>query len=125
RRAFDEISRDLAAPHPMQRLLQGDVGSGKTIVAALAMLQAAENGYQAALMAPTEILAEQHFLKLAAWLAPLGIEVVWLSGSRPKRERDAALARLAAGSALLAVGTHALIEDPVTLPRLGLSVVDE
>ena len=125
RRAFAEISRDLATPHPMQRLLQGDVGSGKTIVAALAMLQAAENGYQAALMAPTEILAEQHFLKLGAWLAPLGVEVVWLSGSRPKREREASIARLAAGSVLLAVGTHALIEDPVTLPQLGLSIVDE
>ena len=125
RRAGDEIARDLAAPHPMQRLLQGDVGSGKTIVAALAMLQAAENGHQAVLMAPTEILAEQHWTKLAGWLEPLGLDVAWLSGSRSKREREAAMARLATGETLLAVGTHALIEDPVLVPRLGLAVVDE
>ena len=124
-RAWSEIAADLAAPHPMQRLLQGDVGSGKTLVAALAMLQAAENGWQAAMMAPTEILAEQHWRKLSAWLAPLGVEVAWLSGGRRKREREAALARLASGEVLLAVGTHALIEDPVTLPRLALAVVDE
>ena len=120
-----EIAADLAAPHPMQRLLQGDVGSGKTLVAALAMLQAVENGWQAAMMAPTEILAEQHWKKLSAWLAPLGLEVAWLSGSRKKREREVELARLASGEVLLAVGTHALIEDPVTLPRLALAVVDE
>lgn len=125
RRASDEIARDLAARHPMQRLLQGDVGSGKTIVAALAMLQAAENGYQAALMAPTEILAEQHWSKLASWLGALDIEVAWLSGSRGKRDREAAMARLASGETRLAVGTHALIEDPVLMPRLGLAVVDE
>ncbi len=124
-RAVDEIARDLAAPHPMQRLLQGDVGSGKTIVAALAMLQAAESGHQAVLMAPTEILAEQHWKKLAAWLEPLGVGIAWLSGSRKKREREAELARLASGEALIAVGTHALIEDPVALPRLGLVIVDE
>ncbi len=124
-RAVADIAADLAAPHPMQRLLQGDVGSGKTLVAALAMLQAAENGWQAAMMAPTEILAEQHWKKLAAWLAPLGLEVAWLSGSRRKREREAELARLARGEVLLAVGTHALIEDPVILPRLALAVVDE
>lgn len=125
RRAVGEIARDLATPHPMQRLLQGDVGSGKTIVAAMAMLQAVENGFQAALMAPTEILAEQHYLKLAGWLDPLGLAVEWLAGSRPKKEREAALARLAAGESMLAVGTHALIEDPVAMPRLGLAVVDE
>ncbi|WP_088179482.1 ATP-dependent DNA helicase RecG [Zoogloea sp. LCSB751] len=124
-RAFAEIARDLASDHPMQRLLQGDVGSGKTCVAALAMLQAAESGRQAVLMAPTEILAEQHFRKLAAWLAPLGIEVAWLSGSRKKKEREATMARLASGEILLAVGTHALIEDPVALPLLALAVVDE
>lgn len=124
-RAAAEIAADLAAAHPMQRLLQGDVGSGKTIVAALAMLQAVENGYQAALMAPTEILAEQHWRKLAGWLAPLGLEIGWLSGSRRKREREAELERLASGELQLAVGTHALIEDPVTLPRLALAVVDE
>ena len=125
RRVVAEIAADLAAAHPMQRLLQGDVGSGKTIVAALAMLQAVENGFQAALMAPTEILAEQHYLKLKAWLEPLGVEVAWLSGSRNKRARAAELARLACGECLLAVGTHALIEDPVALPRLGLVIVDE
>jgi ATP-dependent DNA helicase RecG len=125
RRAVDEVSRDLAQAHPMQRLLQGDVGSGKTIVAALAMLQAVENGYQAALMAPTEILAEQHYRKLAAWLEPMGIQVAWLSGSQKKKERTAMRARLESGEALLAVGTHALIEDSVVLSRLGLAVVDE
>ncbi|MFT3734183.1 MAG: ATP-dependent DNA helicase RecG [Rhodocyclaceae bacterium] len=125
RRAVDEIAADLAQPHPMQRLLQGDVGSGKTIVAALAMLQAAEHGYQAALMAPTEILAEQHYRKLAAWLAPLGLQVAWLSGSQKKKDREANRALLASGEALLAVGTHALIEDDVLLARLGLAVVDE
>ncbi|MBX3679281.1 ATP-dependent DNA helicase RecG [Cognatazoarcus halotolerans] len=124
-RAWGEIATDLASPHPMQRLLQGDVGSGKTIVAALAMLHAAEAGFQAALMAPTEILAEQHYLKLAEWLPPLGIQVAWLSGSQKKRERTAMQALLASGEAMLAVGTHALIEDPVAFPRLGLAVVDE
>ncbi len=125
RRAVAEIGADLAVPHPMQRLLMGDVGSGKTIVAALAMLQAVDAGWQAALMAPTEILAEQHWQKMAAWLAPLGQEVAWLSGSRGKRAREAELARLASGELRLAVGTHALIEDPVALPQLGLAVVDE
>jgi ATP-dependent DNA helicase RecG len=125
RRAVDEIARDLALPHPMQRLLQGDVGSGKTIVAALAMLQAAEAGWQAALMAPTEILAEQHFRKLESWLEPLGIKVAWLAGSQKKKQREAAIAMLASGEAMLAVGTHALIEDPVAFPKLGLAVVDE
>ncbi len=124
-RAFAEIAADLASDHPMQRLLQGDVGSGKTCVAALAMLLAAENGRQAVLMAPTEILAEQHYRKLADWLAPIGLEVAWLSGSRKKKAREATMARLAAGEILLAVGTHALIEDPVALPLLALAVVDE
>ncbi|WP_026258793.1 ATP-dependent DNA helicase RecG [Uliginosibacterium gangwonense] len=124
-RAVDEIARDLAQNYPMQRLLQGDVGSGKTIVAALAMLQAAENGMQAALMAPTEILAEQHYRKLDSWLRPLGLEVVWLSGSQKKRERKVMLEKLDAGDALLIVGTHALIEDSVALDKLGLAVVDE
>jgi len=125
RRVSAEIAHDLAMPHPMQRLLQGDVGSGKTIVAALAMLQAVENGWQAALMAPTEILAEQHYLKLSAWLAPLELEIAWLSGSRGKRARERTLQALASGQVQLAVGTHALIEDPVTMPKLGLSIVDE
>jgi len=109
----------------MQRLLQGDVGSGKTIVAALAMLRAAEHGAQAALMAPTEILAEQHYRKLAGWLAPLGIEVGWLSGSLKKSLKRAMVERLQSGELLLAVGTHALIEDAVDFPNLALAVVDE
>ncbi|MBK9086228.1 MAG: ATP-dependent DNA helicase RecG [Sterolibacteriaceae bacterium] len=124
-RAWQEIARDLADAHPMQRLLQGDVGSGKTIVAALAMLRAAEHGAQAALMAPTEILAEQHSRKLAGWLAPLGIEVGWLSGSLKKSRKRALIERLQSGELLLAVGTHALIEDAVDFPNLALAVVDE
>ena len=124
-RAWGEIATDLAAAHPMQRLLQGDVGSGKTIVAALAMLRAAENGWQSALMAPTEILAEQHYHKLAAWLAPLNIPVAWLSGSQKKKQRMAALATVASGETPLVVGTHALIEDAVEFRRLGLAIVDE
>lgn len=120
-----EISRDLAAAHPMQRLLQGDVGSGKTIVAALAALQAIENGFQAALMAPTEILAEQHFQKLTAWFDPLGIRVVWLSGSQKKKQKQAAMDDIALGTAQLAVGTHALFQDQVVFHQLGLAIVDE
>ncbi len=124
-RVMDEIRRDLALPHPMQRLLQGDVGSGKTIVAALAALLAIEAGYQAALMAPTEILAEQHYLKLSAWLAPLGVRVSWLSGSLKKAEKASALADVASGEAQLAIGTHALFQDQVEFARLGLAIVDE
>jgi ATP-dependent DNA helicase RecG len=124
-RAWGEIAADLAQPHPMQRLLQGDVGSGKTIVAALAMLQAVEAGHQAALMAPTEILAEQHYRKLAAWLAPLGLEVAWLAGSLKKGRKTAMATALAEGRIALAVGTHALIEETVDFARLGLAIVDE
>ena len=124
-RAWREIATDLGQPHPMQRLLQGDVGSGKTVVAALAMLHAVEAGYQAALMAPTEILAEQHYRKLAAWLEPLGIEVAWLTGSLKKREKEAAIAKVGAGDTPVIVGTHALIEDKVEFARLGLAIVDE
>jgi ATP-dependent DNA helicase RecG len=124
-RVWGEISRDLAQSHPMQRLLQGDVGAGKTVVAALALLQAVENGYQAALMAPTEILAEQHYAKLAAWLGPLGLEIAWLAGAQKKRARAPLLEGLADGSIPFAVGTHALIEDAVSFHRLGLAVVDE
>ncbi len=122
---YAQISADLAQAYPMQRLLQGDVGSGKTIVAALAMLQAAECGFQAALMAPTEILAEQHYQKLSAWLAPLGLEIGWISGSQKKSVRKAVQQKLAEGQLSLVVGTHALIEDPIALPRLALAVVDE
>jgi ATP-dependent DNA helicase RecG len=124
-RAWHEIAADLAQPHPMQRLLQGDVGSGKTVVAALAMLHAVEAGYQAALMAPTEILAEQHYRKLAAWLEPLGLDVAWLTGSLKKREKEAMIAKVGAGDTAIIVGTHALIEDKVEFARLGLAVVDE
>ena len=124
-RVVAELAKDLAEPHPMQRLLQGDVGSGKTVVAALAALQAIENGFQAAIMAPTEILAEQHFLKLSGWLAPLGLNVVWLAASLPKKEKQAALAAVASGEAQLAVGTHALFQEQVAFRNLGLAVIDE
>lgn len=126
-RVLAEIRTDLASPHPMHRLLQGDVGSGKTIVAALAALTALEDrgGFQAAVMAPTEILAEQHYLKFKQWLAPLGIETVWLSGSLKKKAKDAAKTALANGSVRLAVGTHALFQDDVSFHNLGLVIVDE
>jgi ATP-dependent DNA helicase RecG len=124
-RAWAEIAADLGQPHPMQRLLQGDVGSGKTVVAALAMLQAVEAGYQAALMAPTEILAEQHYRKLATWLQPLGLEVAWLTGSLKKREKDAVVKKIGTGETPIVIGTHALIEDKVEFARLGLTIVDE
>jgi ATP-dependent DNA helicase RecG len=124
-RTFAEISRDLAQPHPMQRLLLGDVGSGKTIVAALAALQAIENGYQVALMAPTEILAEQHYLKLRDWLEPLAIVPVWLSGSLKKKDKQLAAGRIASGETLLAIGTHALFQEQISFHKLGLAIVDE
>ncbi len=123
-RAMAEIGGDLARPYPMQRLLQGDVGAGKTIVAALAACQAISAGWQAAFMAPTEILAEQHYLKLRDWLEPLGVKVAWLAGSlksKAKREQLAA----AAADAQLVIGTHALIQDGVDFARLGLAIVDE
>ncbi|OIR01749.1 ATP-dependent DNA helicase RecG [mine drainage metagenome] len=125
RRCWEEIRSDLGEPHPMQRLLQGDVGSGKTVVAALALLTAVENGWQGALMAPTEILAEQHWRKLTHWLAPLGVEVAWLSGSLKKSQKLAMQSAVRQGSARVVVGTHALIEAGVDFPRLGLAVVDE
>ncbi|MEO7623864.1 MAG: ATP-dependent DNA helicase RecG [Gallionella sp.] len=124
-RTFSEISHDLAQPHPMQRLLLGDVGSGKTIVAALAALQTIENGYQVALMAPTEILAEQHYLKLRDWLATLGITPVWLSGSLKKKEKQLAAEHIASGETLLAIGTHALFQQQISFHKLGLAIVDE
>ncbi|HEX5673948.1 MAG TPA: ATP-dependent DNA helicase RecG, partial [Azonexus sp.] len=123
-RAMAEIAGDLAQPYPMQRLLQGDVGAGKTIVAALAACQAISAGWQAAFMAPTEILAEQHYLKLREWLEPLGIKVAWLSGSLKSAAKRAQLAATAA-EAQLVVGTHALIQDGVDFARLGLAIVDE
>ncbi len=124
-RVVEEIAKDMGAPHPMHRLLQGDVGSGKTIVAALAACQAIDAGYQAALMAPTEILAEQHYRKLSAWLEPLGVKVVWLAGSLKTRAKREAAALVESGEAKLAIGTHALIQDSIRFARLGLSVVDE
>ena len=120
-----EISQDLTQPHPMQRLLQGDVGSGKTIVACMAALQAIEHGWQVALMAPTEILAEQHYKKFSQWLAPLNINIAWLTGSQSKKERELALANIASGHAQLAVGTHALFQDIVSFKKLGLAIIDE
>ncbi len=109
----------------MQRLLQGDVGSGKTIVAALAALQAVEAGYQVAVMAPTEILAEQHHAKFSAWLGPLGVAVAWLTSSLARKDKREALARVASGEAAVAVGTHALFQEQVAFQRLGLAIVDE
>lgn len=125
RKVVTEIRHDLAQPHPMQRLLQGDVGSGKTIVACLAALQLIEHDWQVAMMAPTEILAEQHYKKLCGWLQPLGITVAWLTGSQPKKEREQSLSLIANGEALLAVGTHALFQDDVQFKQLGLAIVDE
>lgn len=120
-----EIERDLNQAHPMQRLLQGDVGSGKTIVACMAALQAIESGWQVALMAPTEILAEQHYQKMLGWLGPLGIQTVWLTGSQSKKERELALTAIADGRAQLAVGTHALFQEAVQFKQLGLAIIDE
>jgi ATP-dependent DNA helicase RecG len=124
-KTVDEISRDLALPHPMQRLLQGDVGSGKTVVAALAALQALENGYQVAIMAPTEILGEQHFNKFSGWLNHLGVKVVWLAGNLPAKQKHAIHAEIASGAAQIAIGTHALFQDDVEFSKLGLAIVDE
>jgi len=124
-RVLSEIRADLARPHPMQRLLQGDVGSGKTVVAALAALQAVESGYQVAVMAPTEILAEQHYAKFSQWLAPLNVELARLAGSRARGQRRAQLARVAQGTAKVVVGTHALFQEEVKFHQLGLAIVDE
>ena len=125
RKALGEIQQDLARPYPMQRLLQGDVGSGKTVVAALAALQCMENDFQVAVMAPTEILAEQHFHKFASWVPDAAADLVWLSGSLRKKEKDQALARVASGRARIAVGTHALFQEEVRFDNLGLAIVDE
>jgi ATP-dependent DNA helicase RecG len=125
KKAWATIAHDLGQPHPMRRLLQGDVGSGKTLVAALAALQAIENDFQVALMAPTEILAEQHYLKLAHWLEPLGVKVTWLSGSLKARAKKAAIEAIGRGETRLAIGTHALFQGDVGFHRLGLAIVDE
>ena len=123
-RVAAEIAYDLAQAEPMLRLVQGDVGAGKTVVAALAALQALEAGYQVALMAPTEILAEQHFLTFRKWLEPLGVEVAWLAGKLKGKTRAAALERIAAGAPMV-VGTHALFQDEVRFQRLALVIIDE
>ena len=125
RRVTDEILADLAANRPMHRLVQGDVGSGKTVVAALAALRAVASGHQASLMAPTEILAEQHFRKIAAWLEPLGIRTTWLTGRLKTAEKNAALEAVASGEARIVIGTHALIQEGVKFANLGLAIVDE
>jgi ATP-dependent DNA helicase RecG len=129
RRVGEEIARDLARAIPMHRLLQGDVGSGKTVVAALAAAIAIDAGWQCALMAPTEILAEQHFRKLIGWLEPLlaprGLRVAWLTGSQKKKERTAMLALVASGEAALVIGTHAVIQEQVLFKSLGLAIIDE
>ena len=124
-RVVAEIEADIARPIPMHRLLQGDVGSGKTVVAALAAAVAMDAGWQCALMAPTEILAEQHFRKLIQWLQPLGVTVAWLTGSRKGRARTAMVEQVASGAAKLVVGTHAVIQGDVAFARLGLAIVDE
>ena len=125
RRVGEEIATDLQRAVPMHRLLQGDVGSGKTVVAALAAAIAIHDGWQCALMAPTEILAEQHLRKLVDWLEPLGITVAWLSGSRKGKVRQLMLEQVASGEAALVVGTHAVIQDQVKFARLGLAIIDE
>lgn len=124
-RVCADIAGDLAQPHPMLRLVQGDVGSGKTVVAALAALCAVGNGYQAAVMAPTEILAEQHRASFDAWLTPLGIRTAWLTGRLKGKAREVQMAAIADGSAQLVVGTHALFQDDVQFHRLGLTIIDE
>lgn len=124
-RASEEIEADLKKPTPMHRLLQGDVGSGKTVVAALACLAATEAGFQSALMAPTEILAEQHFRKIEALLSSLGIETAWLTGRMKAREKKAALEKIRTGEAMLVIGTHALIQEEVHYHHLGLVIIDE
>ena len=129
RRVGSEIAHDIARPVPMHRLLQGDVGSGKTVVAALAAAIAIDSGWQCALMAPTEILAEQHFAKLVGWLdpllAPMGKRVAWLTGSQKTKQRRDMLALIASGEAALVVGTHAVIQDQVQFQNLALAIIDE
>jgi ATP-dependent DNA helicase RecG len=125
RRVCAEIGRDLARPVPMHRLLQGDVGSGKTVVAALAATICMDARWQCALMAPTEILAEQHFRKLIGWLEPLGVKTAWLTGSQKTKERREMLALIASGEAGLVVGTHAIIQDKVVFKNLALAIIDE
>uniref|UniRef100_UPI002B46FFBB ATP-dependent DNA helicase RecG n=1 Tax=Aeromonas caviae TaxID=648 RepID=UPI002B46FFBB len=124
-RVVAEIGRDLQQSHPMMRLVQGDVGSGKTLVAALAALQAIGNGCQVGLMAPTELLAEQHAINFARWLEPLGIKVGWLAGKQKGKAREEALTAIADGSVKMVVGTHAIFQEQVVFQRLALVIIDE
>ncbi|HEX9023964.1 MAG TPA: ATP-dependent DNA helicase RecG, partial [Geobacteraceae bacterium] len=125
RRVLSEIKADMMAPHPMHRLVQGDVGSGKTMVALMAALVAVENDYQVAIMAPTEILAEQHYLNIHKWCEALGLTVVLLTSGLKGKAKSAALAQVAGGTAQIVVGTHAVIQEKVEFARLGLGIVDE
>lgn len=124
-RVHEEIRADLARPEPMMRLVQGDVGSGKTVVAALAALQAVEAGCQAVVMAPTELLAEQHFRNFLDWLEPIGVRVAWLAGKLTAKQRREQLEEAASGRAKVIVGTHALFQEGVEFQRLGLVIIDE
>jgi ATP-dependent DNA helicase RecG len=124
-RVISEIQRDLSRTHPMARLVQGDVGSGKTVVAACAALMAVQAGYQAALMAPTELLAEQHYRSFSEWLSPLDIRIAWHAGKSRGEARSAALQAISHGEAAVVVGTHALFQDEVVFSRLGLVIIDE
>ncbi|MCU7828119.1 MAG: ATP-dependent DNA helicase RecG [Candidatus Thiodiazotropha sp. (ex Myrtea sp. 'scaly one' KF741663)] len=124
-RVVGEIEQDLSKPNPMQRLVQGDVGSGKTIVSALAALQAIDAGSQVALMAPTELLAEQHLNSFSQWLEPMGIQIAWLTGRMKGRAREQVLEVIATGQVQLVVGTHALFQDDVVFDDLGLVIIDE
>ncbi|PNH78745.1 ATP-dependent DNA helicase RecG [Vibrio diazotrophicus] len=124
-RVVNEIEADLAKPHPMMRLVQGDVGSGKTLVAALAAARAIENGYQVALMAPTELLAEQHAINFSQWFEAMGIKVGWLAGKLKGKAKEAELARIASGEVKMVVGTHALFQEQVVFDHLALVIIDE
>ena len=121
---IDEIHRDLALNHPMQRLVQGDVGSGKTVVAAMAALRAMGNGYQTAITAPTELLAEQHLRSFTDWLEPMGMKPAWLSGKVTGKARQTTLEAIREGIPLV-IGTHALMQEGVQFGQLGLVIVDE
>ena len=124
-RVWSEIGEDLSNVFPMNRLLQGDVGSGKTVIAALAAARVMDHGYQAAIMAPTEILAEQHYLKMKEWFEPMGVQITWLSGSLKAKEKKLAQESIESGVAQLVIGTHALIQENVHFAKLGLAVIDE
>ncbi|KFZ37709.1 ATP-dependent DNA helicase RecG [Shewanella mangrovi] len=124
-RVVADIAQDISQPHPMMRLVQGDVGSGKTLVAAMAALQAIENGYQVAMMAPTELLAEQHALNFSNWFAPLGLKVGWLAGKLKGKAREQSLEDIREGRAQMVIGTHAIFQEQVQFQRLALIIIDE